>query len=265
MPQATAPWKQTRTSTPKDTGQYGVEHTITLSLTRHRGLFDTVYGTVRNLRLQGNVSSSEGNVGAIAGTLGNGAWVVDCVNWANVTGILQRRRLCRPADSDRYKSPAVPGEVREPRHRHSDGREKRRQQRGRHRGPDRWPDLRLCQPGPGTGPQGRGRHCRPGRAYVELDLDQSTINRLRTELDTLHTMVNGAADDMDGSTSLLNTDLNTLNSQMDTAVQAARRLQEQGGDYLTKWRTRWTARETHLRYIYPAGAVMDTVSTHWIR
>ena len=53
----------------------------------------------------------------------------------------------------------------------------------------------------------------------------------RTELDTLHTMVNGAADDMDGSTSLLNTDLNTLNSQMDTAVQAARRLQEQGGDY----------------------------------
>ena len=44
-------------------------------------------------------------------------------------------------------------------------------------------------------------------------------------------MVNGAADDMDGSTSLLNTDLNTLNSQMDTAVQAARRLQEQGGDY----------------------------------
>lgn len=29
--------------------------------------------------------------------------------------------------------------------------------------------------------------------YVELDLDQSTINRLRTELDTLHTMVNGAA------------------------------------------------------------------------
>lgn len=67
-------------------GQYGVEHTITLSLTRHRGLFDTVYGTVRNLRLQGNVSSSEGNVGAIAGTLGNGAWVVDCVNWANVTG-----------------------------------------------------------------------------------------------------------------------------------------------------------------------------------
>ena len=63
-----------------------MEHTITLSLTRHRGLFDTVYGTVRNLRLQGNVSSSEGNVGAIAGTLGNGAWVVDCVNWANVTG-----------------------------------------------------------------------------------------------------------------------------------------------------------------------------------
>ena len=54
--------------------------------------------------------------------------------------------------------------------------------------------------------------------YVELDLDQSTINRLRTELDTLHTMVNGAADDMDGSTSLLNTDLNTLNSQMDLSL-----------------------------------------------
>lgn len=80
--------------------------------------------------------------------------------------------------------------------------------------------------------------------YVELDLDQSTINRLRTELDTLHTMVNGAADDMDGSTSLLNTDLNTLNSQMDTAVRAARRLQEQEAITLTKWRTRWTARET---------------------
>ena len=67
--------------------------------------------------------------------------------------------------------------------------------------------------------------------YIELDLDQSTIKRLRTELDTLHTMVNGAADDMDNSTNLLNTDLNALNAQMDTAVQAARRLDDQGSDY----------------------------------
>lgn len=67
--------------------------------------------------------------------------------------------------------------------------------------------------------------------YVELDLDQSTIKRLRTELDTLHGMVNGAANDMDGSTTLLNNDLNALNAQMDTAVQAARRLEDQGSDY----------------------------------
>ena len=77
---------------------------------------------------------------------------------------------------------------------------------------------------------------------MELDLDQSTINRLRTELDTLHTMVNGAADDMDG-TSRLNTDL-TLNSQMDTAVQAAAVCRAGEAITLTKWRTRWTARET---------------------
>lgn len=68
--------------------------------------------------------------------------------------------------------------------------------------------------------------------YINLDLDESTIHKLRTELSTLHDMVNSAADDMDNSSSLLNNDMNQLNAHMTTAIDAARRLEDQGHDYL---------------------------------
>ena len=92
---------------------------------------------------------------------------------------------------------------------------------GRHRGPDRWPDLRLCQPGPVQGCKDVGGIAGQAEPYG-ADLDQSTINRLRTELTRCTPWVNGAADDMDG-TSLLNTDLNTLNSGW-TLPQVARHI-----------------------------------------
>ena len=68
--------------------------------------------------------------------------------------------------------------------------------------------------------------------YINLDLDESTVHKLRTELSTLHDMVNSAADDMDNSSSLLNQDMNQLNAHMTTAIDAARRLEDQGHDYL---------------------------------
>ena len=68
--------------------------------------------------------------------------------------------------------------------------------------------------------------------YINLDLDESTLHKLRTELSTLHDMVNGAANDMDNSSGTLNQDLNQLNAHMTNAIDAARRLEDQGRDYL---------------------------------
>ena len=68
--------------------------------------------------------------------------------------------------------------------------------------------------------------------YRELDLSQSTIEKLRTELDRLHDIVDNSADVIDGSSSAINRDLNALQAQMNTAIDAARQLQEQGSDYL---------------------------------
>ena len=68
--------------------------------------------------------------------------------------------------------------------------------------------------------------------YLQLDLSQSTIEKLRTELDRLHDVVNGSADVMDNSSSLINGNLDALQSQMNTAISAARKLQEQGSDYV---------------------------------
>lgn len=45
-------------------------------------------------------------------------------------------------------------------------------------------------------------------------------------------MVNGAATDMDNSSSMLNQDLNQLNAHMTNAIDATRRLEDQGRDYL---------------------------------
>lgn len=68
--------------------------------------------------------------------------------------------------------------------------------------------------------------------YLELDISQSTLEKLRTELDKLHDVVDGSADEMDNSSSIVNNNLNALQAQMSTAISAARQLQEQGSDYL---------------------------------
>ena len=68
--------------------------------------------------------------------------------------------------------------------------------------------------------------------YLQLDLSQSTIEKLRTELDRLHDVVDESADVMDNSSALINSNLDALQSQMNTAISAARQLQEQGSDYL---------------------------------
>ena len=68
--------------------------------------------------------------------------------------------------------------------------------------------------------------------YLELDISQSTLEKLRTELDKLHDVVDGSADEMDNSSSIVNNNLNALQAQMSTAISAARQLQEQGSDYM---------------------------------
>ena len=68
--------------------------------------------------------------------------------------------------------------------------------------------------------------------YLELDLSQSTLEKLRTELDKLHDVVDGSADEMDNSSAIVNNELNALQAQMSTAISAARQLQEQGSDYM---------------------------------
>ena len=68
--------------------------------------------------------------------------------------------------------------------------------------------------------------------YLQLDLSQSTLEKLRTELDRLHDVVDNSADVMDNSSSIISSDLDALQSQMNTAINAARQLQEQGSDYV---------------------------------
>ena len=67
--------------------------------------------------------------------------------------------------------------------------------------------------------------------YQELDLSQSTIQKLRTELDKLHDIVGDTADVADSNSSRITTNLDGLNSQMNAAISAARQLEEQGSDY----------------------------------
>ena len=67
--------------------------------------------------------------------------------------------------------------------------------------------------------------------YQELDLSQSTLEKLRTELDTLHDLVSDTADVMDSSTNSISGNLDGLNSQMNAAIDAAHQLKDQGSDY----------------------------------
>ena len=67
--------------------------------------------------------------------------------------------------------------------------------------------------------------------YREVDLSDNTIEKLRTELDKLHDLVSGTADVMDNSTDRISGSLDGLNSQMNTAISAARQLKDQGSDY----------------------------------
>lgn len=68
--------------------------------------------------------------------------------------------------------------------------------------------------------------------YLQLDLSQSTLEKLRTELDNLHDVVEGSADEMDNSSSIVSNNLDALQAQMNTAISAARQLQDQGSDYM---------------------------------
>lgn len=67
--------------------------------------------------------------------------------------------------------------------------------------------------------------------YRAIDLSQSTIEKLRTELDKLHDIVNGAADEIDNTSGILHNNFDDLNGQLDTAIDAARQLKDQGSDY----------------------------------
>ena len=67
--------------------------------------------------------------------------------------------------------------------------------------------------------------------YRALDLSQSTIEKLRTELDKLHDVVNGATDEIDNTSNILSNNFDGLNGQLDAAIDAARQLKDQGSDY----------------------------------
>lgn len=68
--------------------------------------------------------------------------------------------------------------------------------------------------------------------YIELDLSQSTLERLRTELQTLNDMVTDAANELDGNATALHRDMDALNNSLSQAVDAADLLTDQGSDYL---------------------------------
>ena len=67
--------------------------------------------------------------------------------------------------------------------------------------------------------------------YRAIDLSESTIEKLRTELDKLHDVVEGATDEIDNTSNIFHTNFDGLNGQLDAAIDAARQLKEQGSDY----------------------------------
>ena len=67
--------------------------------------------------------------------------------------------------------------------------------------------------------------------YRELDLSKDKVRRMRSELDVLRGLIDSTADVMDNSTTSISNDFNAMTSQMDTAIAAARQLDDQAGDY----------------------------------
>jgi len=67
--------------------------------------------------------------------------------------------------------------------------------------------------------------------YRELDLSKDTIRRLRSELDVLRGLVDDTTGVMENSTTSISNSFNAMTSQMDTAIAAARQLDDQAGDY----------------------------------
>ena len=67
--------------------------------------------------------------------------------------------------------------------------------------------------------------------YRELDLSKDTIRRLRSELGVLRGLVDDTTDVMENSTNSISNTFDAMTSQMDTAIAAARQLDDQAGDY----------------------------------
>lgn len=67
--------------------------------------------------------------------------------------------------------------------------------------------------------------------YRELDLSKDTIKRLRSELDVLRSLVDDTTGVVENSTTSISNSFSAMTSQMDTAIAAARQLDDQASDY----------------------------------
>ena len=67
--------------------------------------------------------------------------------------------------------------------------------------------------------------------YRELDLSKDTIKRLRSELDVLRGLVDDTTGVVENSTTSISNSFSAMTSQMDTAIAAARQLDDQASDY----------------------------------
>ena len=67
--------------------------------------------------------------------------------------------------------------------------------------------------------------------YRELDLSKDTIKRLRSELEVLRGLVDDTTGVVENSTTSISNSFSAMTSQMDTAIAAARQLDDQASDY----------------------------------
>lgn len=67
--------------------------------------------------------------------------------------------------------------------------------------------------------------------YRELDLSKDTIKRLRSELEVLRGLVDDTTGVVENSTTSISNSVSAMTSQMDTAIAAARQLDDQASDY----------------------------------
>ena len=67
--------------------------------------------------------------------------------------------------------------------------------------------------------------------YRELALSKDTIKRLRSELDVLRGLVDDTTGVVENSTTSISNSFSAMTSQMDTAIAAARQLDDQASDY----------------------------------